>query len=167
MRKLLIYIAMTASLSGCSTFLDESSGIFGEIIPRTLDDLPLVYKPQVQQGNIITQEMVNRLEPGQLKRQVQFILGTPMLSDPFHDNRWDYFYSVKTGSKIEQRKHLAVFFEEDRLIRIEGDWRPGDPPPESEMTPEKVVSVPDWEPPRRTLLERMFGWAGLGPDSGS
>jgi outer membrane protein assembly factor BamE len=169
MHKLLIYIAICASLTACSSIvdntLDKTEGIFGQVIPKSLDQLPLVYKPEIQQGNIVTQEMINQLQPGQLKRQVRFILGTPMLTDPFHDGRWDYLMEVKIGDEVIRSQQLAVFFEDDRLVRIEGDRRPGDPVPENELMPEKVVSVPDWVPPKRTLLERLFGWAGVGEDT--
>ena len=79
------------------------------------------YKIEIQQGNQVTQEMVSQLKPGMTKEQVRFVLGTPLVADIFHANRWDYvFWRETPEGKREQRK-LAVFFEEDKLKRVEGD----------------------------------------------
>ncbi|WP_333844551.1 outer membrane protein assembly factor BamE [Pelomicrobium sp.] len=79
------------------------------------------YRMDVQQGNVVTQEMVSRLKPGMTREQVRFILGTPLVADPFHAQRWDYVYRLeKRGRLVEERK-LTVIFEEDRLKRVEGD----------------------------------------------
>lgn len=94
-------------LSGCSS------------VPRIVNE----YKIDVQQGNVLTQEMVSQLKPGQTKDQVRFILGTPVLADVFHANRWDYVYRLQKGSTgvVEERK-FAVFFDADgRLERVAGD----------------------------------------------
>lgn len=79
------------------------------------------YRMDVQQGNVVTQEMVSRLKPGMTREQVRFILGTPLVADPFHADRWDYVYRLeKRGELVEERK-LTVIFEEERLKRVEGD----------------------------------------------
>jgi outer membrane protein assembly factor BamE len=54
------------------------------------------------------------------KRQVQFLLGTPLLTDPFHSNRWDYVYSLQKDGELVQERHLSLFFEGELLNRIEG-----------------------------------------------
>jgi outer membrane protein assembly factor BamE len=81
-----------------------------------------VYRMEVQQGNYLTQEMVSQLQPGMTRDQVRFVLGTPLLTDIFHDNRWDYVFRRQraNSSEIEERR-LSVFFENDRLVRVEGD----------------------------------------------
>ena len=85
------------------------------------------YKIDIQQGNVITQEMVAKLQPGMTRSQVRFALGTPLLVDPFRTDRWDYLYSyLQRGNMIEQRR-LAVFFKDDKLDRIEGDVIPARP----------------------------------------
>jgi outer membrane protein assembly factor BamE len=82
----------------------------------------LLYKIEIQQGNVITQEMVNKLKPGMTRSQVRFALGSPMISDAFHENRWDYLYRFEQrGRLIEQRK-LTAFFEDDHLMRIDGSF---------------------------------------------
>ena len=79
------------------------------------------YKIDVQQGNYLTQEMVAKLKPGMTKSQVRFALGTPLVTDAFHANRWDYFYSYsKNGELIERRKITAVF-DKDVFTQVVGD----------------------------------------------
>jgi outer membrane protein assembly factor BamE len=100
----------------------------------------LPYKIEVQQGNVITQEMVDKLKPGMTRSQVRFVLGSPMISDAFHDNRWDYVYRLEQeGRLIEQRK-LVVFFEEDKLVRLGGSFSP--------VAFNKPPSIPSVEPPK-------------------
>ena len=82
-----------------------------------------VYVPDVQQGNVITQEMVNQLKVGMNRRQVQFILGTPLIMDPFHQDRWDYYYSLKRGKKYRAKRTLSLFFKGDALTEIRGNVR--------------------------------------------
>lgn len=81
---------------------------------------PTIYKIDIQQGNYIDQDMLNTLQLGMTKRQVQFVLGTPLINDPFHQDRWDYLYRFKPGGggEIVQR-HATLYFENDRLARVE------------------------------------------------
>ena len=82
----------------------------------------VLYKLEVQQGNIISQEMVDKLKPNMSKSQVRFILGTALVDDVFHKDRWDYVYRlVQHGNLVEEYK-LTVFFEDDKLIRTVGDF---------------------------------------------
>jgi outer membrane protein assembly factor BamE len=82
------------------------------------------YKMDIQQGNVVTQEMISRLQPGMTRSQVRFTLGTPLVVDPFRSDRWDYVYLyVKQGAVAEQRR-IVVVFKDDRLARIEGDAAP-------------------------------------------
>lgn len=94
--------------------------------------IPFVHKIDIQQGNVITQDMVDRLEPGMDKSQVQFVLGTPPLIDVFHQQRWDYVYSMHPGGGERQQRHIALFFEGDKLTRIEGDVQPAAGTPDTE-----------------------------------
>lgn len=88
-------------------------------VPRIVNE----YKIDVQQGNVVTQEMVSQLRPGLSKDQVRFILGTPLLMDIFHANRWDYIYRLHKGSTGEtEEQKLTLFFDgEGRLARVTGD----------------------------------------------
>jgi outer membrane protein assembly factor BamE len=82
------------------------------------------YKMDIQQGNVITQEMLAKLQPGMTRSQVRFALGTPLVVDPFRADRWDYvYYYTKQGVVTEQRR-IVVVFKDDKLARIEGNVVP-------------------------------------------
>ena len=83
--------------------------------------LPEPYKVTIQQGNVITQDMVAKLKPGMTKAQVRFVLGSPPVTDIFHANRWDYAYSISEHGKLKEQRKLTLFFEEDLLTRVSGD----------------------------------------------
>ncbi|WP_263264470.1 outer membrane protein assembly factor BamE [Pseudomonas sp. RIT-PI-S] len=87
---------------------------------------PGVYKIDIQQGNVVTQDMIDQLRPGMTRRQVRFIMGNPMLVDTFHPNRWDYLYSMQQGGARRQQERVSVFFnEQDQLASLSGDFMPG------------------------------------------
>lgn len=165
MRKLLILFSLIATILsvGCSSFSEGARDI-ANVIPNALDKAPLIYRPTIQQGNVVTQEQVNELEPGMTKRQVRFLLGTPMLTDVFHDNRWDYTYTLGEGSTPEEMSRVTVYFEDDRLVRINGDLRPQPPHERVEKKKDVVVTVPDWEGEKKTMFERAMGAVGLDDD---
>lgn len=83
---------------------------------------PGVYRIDIPQGNIITQEMVDQLRPGLTKRQVNFILGTPLVKDTFDQDRWDYLYSFQPGGGERVQERITVYFEEDSLTHFTGDF---------------------------------------------
>jgi outer membrane protein assembly factor BamE len=87
-------------------------------------DFPGVYKISIPQGNIITQEMIDQLRPGMTKRQVIFVMGTPLVRDPFHQDRWDYVYNFQPGGGVRGQERVSVFFENDGLINFTGDFVP-------------------------------------------
>ena len=87
-------------------------------------DFPGVYKISIPQGNIITQEMVDQLRPGMSKRQVIFVIGTPLLRDPFHQDRWDYVYNFQPGGGERGQEKITVYFLDDQLVSFEGDFVP-------------------------------------------
>lgn len=80
------------------------------------------YRIDIQQGNVVTQEMVSQLKPGLTKDQVRYILGSPMLVDVFHGDRWDYIYTMRKGSSdVVETRRFSVFFSEAKLQRVSGD----------------------------------------------
>ena len=80
------------------------------------------YRIEIQQGNYVTREMVAQLSPGLTRDQVRFVLGTPLVSDIFHEERWDYVFMGQRANSREVEYHrIAVFFEEGRLKGVEGD----------------------------------------------
>ena len=89
-------------------------------------DFPGVYKIGIPQGNIITQDMVDQLRPGMTKRQVVFVMGTPLVRDPFHQDRWDYIYSYQPGGGERGQERVTVFFENDLLVSFTGDFVPSE-----------------------------------------
>jgi len=94
-----------------------------------------VYKIDVQQGNYVTQDLVAKLKPGMTKAEVRQLLGTPLLIDAFHANRWDYYFSNVKGRRAEDRSRLSVFFENDKVVSFTGEGRPALPPPVGATTP--------------------------------
>lgn len=85
----------------------------------------LLYKPEVQQGDPLTPEMIAALKPGMTKRQVRLLLGSPPVNDVFHPDRWDYLYSVgRAGEPVPPPPRLTLYFKDDALVRAEGDLAP-------------------------------------------
>ncbi len=89
------------------------------------------YRIEIQQGNYVTQEMAAQLKPGLTRDQVRFVMGTPLLTDIFHEERWDYvFVRQRANSKEVEHRRIAVFFEDGKLKRVDGDTvavAPGNP----------------------------------------
>ncbi len=79
------------------------------------------YRIDVRQGNFVTQEMVAQLKPGLTREQVRFILGSPLVADMFHVDRWDYVYRFQPGQGEAQQRRLVVFFQDNKLTRVAGD----------------------------------------------
>ena len=87
---------------------------------------PGVYKIDIQQGNVVTQDMIDQLKPGMTRRQVRFIMGNPLITDTFHANRWDYLYSIQPGGRQRYQERVSlVFGSDDQLIGLAGDFMPG------------------------------------------
>ncbi len=84
----------------------------------------LLYRIEIQQGNVITHEMMEKLKPGMTRAQVRFVLGSPMISDAFHGNRWDYVYRLEQEGRLIEQHRITVFFEDDRMTHTEGRLRP-------------------------------------------
>ena len=103
--------------------------------------LPFVYRIDIHQGNIFTQEMVNQIKPGMSKRQVGFIMGTPLISDAFHADRWDYVFSDEPLGEDRVEKKFSVLFDNDQLVGVQGDIRPTDMP-SSDTKKDVTVEIP-------------------------
>ncbi|WP_242471066.1 outer membrane protein assembly factor BamE [Thiocystis violacea] len=127
-----------------------------------LEGLPFVYRMTVQQGNILTEDMVKSLQLGMTKRQVNFVLGTPMLVDFFHADRWDYTYTIKRGHQPMDQRNLTLYFQDDLLTRIAGDVRPATQGVASPDPGVKEVRVPDYEP-REGLITKGLKAVGAEP----
>jgi outer membrane protein assembly factor BamE len=122
----------------------------------TLPVLPALtpYKIDIQQGNVVTQEMVAKLKPGMTQSQVRFILGTPLVVDAFHKDRWDYVYSYSKGGTVQQHRRIVVVFQDEKLARIEGDVLPAPPASTDEKVKlEKSAPTPVKPPAQETRPE--------------
>ena len=88
-------------------------------------EFPNVRKITIQQGNILDQEMIDKLRPGMTQSQVQFVLGTPMIADTFNKKRWDYYYSQTARDGGETAERVTIYFDaEGNLERMIGDYLP-------------------------------------------
>ncbi|MCK5120770.1 MAG: outer membrane protein assembly factor BamE [Methylococcales bacterium] len=143
MRKSVYTLALLSStlFTGCSS---------------VLNNLPGVYSLDIQQGNIINQEMIDQLRPNMTKRQVLYIMGSSMLVDVFHQKRWDYLYSEQSGGEARKQKRLSLFFNGDKLIGVQGDFRPSILPVIRESN-ETTVDVPARNLDK-TLWEKISGF---------
>jgi outer membrane protein assembly factor BamE len=107
---------------------------------------PGVYLINIDQGNIVEQDMVDQLKPDMTRRQVRFLLGTPIVEDTFNNDRWDYIRVVRRGNDNLLRRRLTVVFENDVLVDVEGDYvgenwpepDPEEPAEDSEESSEEV-----------------------------
>lgn len=100
-----VIFCLGLSLSGCSSLI-----------------FPGVYRIQIPQGNVINEEMVAKLKPGMTRRQVRFIMGTPLIEDTFNNNRWDYVYTVRRAREVEEQAKISLLFDGDRLVSYSGDY---------------------------------------------
>jgi len=128
MRILIPMIASLCLLSGC--------GISNIKIPK-------LYKVAIQQGNVITQDMVDKLKPGMTRRQVAFVMGEPVIQDPFDDTKWVYLYSIDVPGVFSQESRLILFFDENDLLTvISGDYAPSDATAEQEEAADAASNSP-------------------------
>ena len=110
----LLAASLLTALAGCSNNIDSL-------------DFPGVYKISITQGNVVLQNMVNQLRPGMSKNQVIFVMGTPLVRDPFHQDRWDYVYNFQPGGGARTQERITIFFVDDQLATITGDFVPNPP----------------------------------------
>ena len=119
---------------------------------------PLLYKIDIQQGNVINQEMLNKLEPGMDKKRVKFIMGTPVIVDPFHNERWEYIYSFQEGGKVREQRHITLHFEDNKLAYISGDIEVSNisKPKDEIITEENAISVPKSNDEEKGFFGRLL-----------
>ncbi len=136
-------------LSACSGFLST-------------DNIPFVYRVDVQQGNVVTQDMLAQLKPGMDKNKVTYIMGSPLITDVFHQDRWDYVYTFKKGGGKTSLRRVSLFFEDDVLSRIDGDVKTASG--KIMVTPrrDEMVEVPKQQD--ANLVNRLKNTIGLGDE---
>ena len=95
------------------------------------------YRIDIQQGNLVTQDMLDKLKLGMSPAQVRYALGTPLIVDPFHPERWDYVYQMIKDGKVTVLRHVTVVFEDDKLKGISGDIKPSEAKPAASSSENK------------------------------
>jgi outer membrane protein assembly factor BamE len=138
---------MRFRLIAISVLLASCSNMSAGKIPTLLEP----YKMDVRQGNAVTPEMRARLKFGMTRNQVQVVLGTPLIRDPFHSNRWDYYYSFAHQGRLIEQSRLTLYFENDMLARIDDNGKISEAPlqaaPLAPATPPVVAPAqPDTAP---------------------
>lgn len=114
-RPFLLAVLLVAGLAACAQRPNDS--LFGLITP---------YRLEVVQGNVVTQEMVAQLRPGLSRDQVRGVMGSPLLADLFHADRWDYVFTIRRQGTVPQQRRVSVFFKGDLLDRHEADALPSE-----------------------------------------
>jgi outer membrane protein assembly factor BamE len=134
--------AVVVLATGCQS-LQWSDNLLGRITP---------YRLEIVQGNVITKEQAALVKPGMTKAQVRDVLGSPLLTDLFHVDRWDYVFTIRRKGVDSQERHLAVFFNGEVLDHVEGDTMPS----ESDFVAtldnkRKGAKIPELEAPEEKL----------------
>ncbi len=130
MRTKLIVVSML--LASCSDMSMPKLGLFTP------------HKIEIRQGNMVTPEMREKLKTGMSRLQVRSVLGTPLVNDPFHTSRWDYVYRLEQSGKLVEQQRLTLYFDDDRLARIDESSMPPQsaPPPQEVPAAQPKVPVP-------------------------
>ncbi|WP_313303261.1 outer membrane protein assembly factor BamE [Diaphorobacter sp.] len=110
-------VLLSAGLAACGSFDSASHRLASAITP---------YKIDIVQGNFVSKEQVEALKPGMGRQQVKEILGTPLVTPLFHNDRWEYVFTLKRPGMDQQTRKLTVFFKDDVLDRFEGDEMPSE-----------------------------------------
>jgi outer membrane protein assembly factor BamE len=108
MKNFVSILVLTTLLAACSSWRNPIARLTPHTIP-------------VQQGNVINQAMLDKLKPGMSPTQVRFALGTPLVVDPFRNDRWDYVYHLEKGGKVVEQRRVTAIFEDGLLKGLEGD----------------------------------------------
>ena len=125
LRAAVLLLAAAVLLAGCAMSMPKMPQFK---LPKF--GIPRVHKVTVQQGNVITQEMIDSLKPGMTRAQVAFVMGEPIVRNTFDQDRWDYIYTLEVPGIYEQEKRISLHFEEDRLTYFTGDYVPSGERPE-------------------------------------
>ncbi|MDM0115516.1 outer membrane protein assembly factor BamE [Variovorax sp. J22R133] len=114
---LLLAVVGSACLSACSSVGDSTRNALYAITP---------YKVEIVQGNFVSKQQVEALKTGMTRQQCREVLGTPLLNDVFHSNRWDYVFTIRRQGVEPQQRRLTLFFNGEVLDRFEGDPMPSE-----------------------------------------
>lgn len=147
-------LALVLLATGCSSVRNAGSSLAS---PETMFGVLQPYRIEVVQGNVVTQETMAQIQPGLGRQQVRDILGTPVLTDIFHDNRWDYVFTIAKQGIAPQQRKVSLFFKGNVLDRVEADPLPSErefvasverPDADTskartpDLTPEQIAALP-------------------------
>jgi outer membrane protein assembly factor BamE len=148
-------------LAGCGSTLRDADSLFGLVTP---------YRFEVVQGNVVTKEQLERLRIGMPRPQVRDLLGSPLVADPFHADRWDYVFTIRRQGAEPQRRSVVVHFEGDRLVKIDAEELPSEQefvasisrhrefaPKKMELTAEERAALPRPPAPDATATTEPVG----------
>lgn len=118
--------------------------------------LPGVYRIDIQQGNVIDQDMVDKLKPGMDKNQVHFILGTPAIVDPFHNDQWEYIFTMSKSGNTREQRRMRIHFKDEKLAFIDGDTITTNRIPDDTPRQTKTIEVPPDFKRNKGFFRRIF-----------
>lgn len=149
------------ALAGCSSFNEPASvkGFLAFIAP---------YKPDVIQGNVVTTEQMSQVKTGMSRSQVKDILGTPLITDPFHADRWDYVFTLRRQGFDDQQRTFVVLFEKDQVQKIDAPVLPSEDEFVAQISRKKLpTTTPKLEltPAERAALPAPVAVASATPAS--
>jgi outer membrane protein assembly factor BamE len=148
--RLVLAAAAAFALAGCGAF-DSATHSFASMITP--------YKVEIVQGNFVSKEQVEALQPGMTREQVRQVLGTPLVTDMFHAERWDYVFTMRRQGVAPQERHLTVFFKGDTMDHFQGDTMPS----ESEFVATIDKHKPGKVPPLEATEEQLKAFAARQP----
>ncbi|MDA9086564.1 outer membrane protein assembly factor BamE [Methylophilaceae bacterium] len=119
--------------------------------------LPETYRQDVPQGNEITPEMLLEIKPGLNKSQVRFVLGTPLIQDSFHKDRWDYIYVIRKEGKFIESRHLVLTFKKDMLVNLTGDLIDRNEAIKVKEAEKPFGTVKEWDEETLAEEQKKFG----------
>ncbi len=126
MRRFFLTSSLMLFLSACSSW-----------------EFPGVYRLDIDQGNIVTQEMVDQLELGMSRSQVEYVMGSPLIKDSFNPDRWDYIYRLRKNGNPAENHTLSAYFNGDTLVKIVTDVQPSE---KGKMATEQAPNAPTNSP---------------------
>lgn len=144
----LFTLAAAALLGGCSN---------SHLLPNKV---PFVYRIDVQQGNVITQDMLAQLKPGMDKAKVRYIMGTPLIIDTFHDDRWDYVYTFQKGGGERVERHVTLYFKDGKLAYVTGNVKAANGALKPQPRREETIVITNQH--KEGLVTRMLHDVGIG-----
>lgn len=124
------------------------------------------FKMDIQQGNVVTSKMLLKLRPGMTKSQVKYIMGTPLVVDSFHTNRWDYFYQMRQSGQVTEKRRVILDFEKELLVRVRGDVvaeGSADAVKLANEPPPRVYVKPEEKAKEAGLLDKLKFWDKSAP----